>query len=204
MKLTEKEWLALYQNKTRDNFNLYRDFFTGLRMPPSQPHPETAARLDQWQVSASGSSARNTNPTVYCSHEDFILQNGCVFNAPSNAEHYLGDLSKQCFYNSFRRLNESPDKKYFYVEGFLRYGHFPPIQHAWLVDGAGQVWETTSSFPPAERLLESSLYYGVPFPRETVIKLLTANGYESILHDFELDLFRKEFDIRQNLRNCFV
>ncbi len=72
-----------------------------------------------------------------------------------------------------------------------------------LVDSAGQVWENTSSFPPAEKLLESSLYMGVPFPRDTVIKLLTANGYELILHNFELDLFRKEFDIRQNLRNCF-
>jgi hypothetical protein len=106
----------------------------------------------------------------------------------------LGPM-KQCYANAVRSLIcQSPDTsdELFYCEGYAieTEGLGLPIQHAWLVDGAGRVvdptWEDASKH----------VYFGVTFRTSLVLEMLEEAGMvPGLLHS--PDLMRRHFGTPQ-------
>lgn len=102
---------------------------------------------------------------------------------------------KHCYCNSVRALVcQGPDAadKFFYCEGYAmeKGGVWLPVQHAWLVDGAGRVIDPT--WPDASE----HVYFGVTFRSSFVLEMLEAAGMEPGLLNSPV-LMRRHFGTPQ-------
>lgn len=112
----------------------------------------------------------------YYSIEDFVLQQGRIFEATERPSNMQKKEDRQCFMNCFQILLSS--KKYEYAEGFAM-GLIPTL-HAWLVDKDGKAVDPTWAKP-------GCAYYGVVLPRELVIRSTYDRGRYGVLDNWEQD-----------------
>jgi hypothetical protein len=79
-------------------------------------------------------------------------------------------LPQQCFRNALMR--SLADRTLTYCEGYAL--HLIPTHHAWCVDAAGHVIETTWADP-------GTVYYGLAFAHDYVADHALATGYPGLL-----------------------
>lgn len=94
-------------------------------------------------------------------YEEFVLQHGRAFQAAPRPKGVRKQRDKMCFSNAFH-LAES--KGYIYVEGWAI--SFIPAHHAWCVTPDGIVVDPTWRKP------EGASYFGVPFRKEYLYKVM--------------------------------
>ena len=122
------------------------------------------------------------NPWVY----KFVLTHGAQFGkvvSLPDGEHH--GPKKLCFSNAFALTERCPEL--IFTEGFFRWvssgGHNMITQHAWTVNGRGNVCDPTS---------EGVEYFGIPFKRDYAQKTLTrispecTSLIENIVDDYPL------------------
>lgn len=106
--------------------------------------------------------------------ESFLLKHGQPYFV--NEKTYAGkrDTPKMCYMNATMAILDHPDRTY--VEGYIT-THGIPIAHAWTVDNAGQVYDSTI-VPKGGRVAG---YYGIPFANDYVFKSNLANKHYGLL-----------------------
>lgn len=90
---------------------------------------------------------------------------------------------KRCFNNAFNAATDGrlDPNEWFYAEGYaINPAHGLAINHAWLVNRAGEVMEVSPHWP------EDSVYFGVPFRRDYLITSALETGYPSPVWTFEM------------------
>jgi hypothetical protein len=103
-----------------------------------------------------------------------LLKHGMAY--PVGPGTFLGRKGKRhmCFMNAAHKALEGEGT---YVEGYVLMRGIP-IEHAWVVDEAGVVIETTIPKNMADKI---NLYYGIPFKREFLIEVLLKTKYYGLL-----------------------
>lgn len=83
---------------------------------------------------------------------------------------------RQCFYNSWCLVQETPGLVY--VEGFAQCRGIP-VEHAWVEEVDGSIIDTTwaAITDPGDE----AIYFGVRFTSEMAVKLSLQTGWSSIL-----------------------
>ena len=100
-----------------------------------------------------------------------VLERGVSYPPPKSGE-LPADIrpgqAKMCYNNAFMTAAAS-DGKYVYVEGYAADPNFGlPVQHAWVVDGDGSVYDPTWS--EANGIPPGSAYVGVEVDANTAIQ----------------------------------
>jgi hypothetical protein len=117
----------------------------------------------------------------YSCMEDLVLREGCTF------EYGRTEISgpiKQCFSNAYSWVLAHPDSTY--CEGYAQSEDIPiPIHHAWVLDGEGELAETT--LRRSEDAAVSYDYFGIAFETDFVIEVVEESGYCGILDDWRRD-----------------
>lgn len=116
------------------------------------PHTN-GARPEDWQ------KKRN-----YLCMEHFVLANGCFFKGRKLPKEYKKGGINQCFYNSWKGINEYSDIQY--VEGYAKV--FLPMQHAWNIDSHGVVDLTLKDNPIKPAPWTDLEYFGIVFNPEFI------------------------------------
>jgi hypothetical protein len=116
----------------------------------------------------------NNLPSGMDSVEGFLLKNGKDYFV--NAQTYAGarDTPKMCYMNATLAVLNNNDRTY--VEGYIT-THGVPIQHAWTVDKAGQVYDSTIN-PKNGRIAS---YFGIPFSSKYVLESSVKNKIYGLL-----------------------
>ena len=115
---------------------------------------------------------------VWNSLEHIVRDNGQRYRKAKLPTEFKMGIPKHCFYNCGVLAIKRPDLVY--VEGFAVAEKVPfPIHHAWLAKkGKTNVIEVTSSL--------FSVYYGIPFTQQYIIKkYATMKQCSSLLDDWE-------------------
>lgn len=126
-----------------------------------------------------------------------LIAYGKMFEPASTQPSWLtGGRPKACFLNSASYALVRSDV--YYTEGYAIDPMFPlPIQHAWLADGQGNV------FDPTWEHAGDHAYFGISFRKEFVKEMLAVNGNQcGILVDPVL--MRRNFGTRELIENAMV
>lgn len=121
------------------------------------------------------SLSAHPRPWPYMCVEDYVLQHGHEYTGRSLPEGFEFGAPKQCFANSLRLARRR--KSLLYCEGYgvtARVGI--PLHHAWCVDDAGNVYDTTWE--------DGVAYVGVTFDTRYVSETAKRTGYHSVLDNW--------------------
>ncbi len=124
----------------------------------------------------------------YKSLEQFVLVHGRSYTAADLPPGVNRMEPKNCYQNA---LDLAMDSDYIYVEGFGQ--HIIPMLHAWCVEaGTNRVVDPTWPHPPS-----TVLYYGVPFRKTWVRKIVGESGWFGVLDNWreEYPILRQELDV---------
>ena len=115
---------------------------------------------------------------VYNSYEELVLREGTTYTRLRSTEGYPRGVPKRCFLNATRIVDGNP-KSLTYVEGYAMSEKVTiPVEHAWAVDGEGNVVDTT--WPTSDAT--SRAYVGLPIPHRLRMRLQTQTGVYDILN----------------------
>jgi hypothetical protein len=109
----------------------------------------------------------------YHNVDDFVLRNGESFDHETTRPLLLMPLGL-CFQNASLRAKR--DASLTYCEGYA--WNVIPVLHAWLVDGDGQLIETTWREV-------GSAYYGIRFRTDYVWEQIKKHGHYSVLDQWQ-------------------
>lgn len=114
--------------------------------------------------------------------ESVVLKHGQRFAPPQVArpKGIRKGKDHQCYRNAYYLAMEHDLQ---YVEGFA--GFYVPMEHAWVIDEAGNVIETTWKTPGVD-------YYGIVLPMPFVNRVLVETGMYCVLNKNSKE-FRKKY-----------
>lgn len=148
-----------------------------IESPPPTTDPRTPNDFLAEYLKAEVAMLRSANhvPDIngYCSMTDFILRNGRAMKAGT----VCWALGKQ---NCFQHAAEAAmlERSITYCEGYAI--SIIPVHHAWLLDSAGNVIETT--WPEV-----GQAYFGIPFRTDYVRRQVKEQKHYSMLDQWETD-----------------
>jgi hypothetical protein len=122
---------------------------------------------------------QKTNASGITSAAGLIAQYGRPFYM--NEQSFVGKRKtmKACYMNSYRLATGDPDLTY--VEGYVNIG-IMPIEHAWVIDGAGFVIDPTLVAPDPKKHVNPLGYFGIPFKTSYIQKVALRSKVYGILY----------------------
>jgi hypothetical protein len=113
---------------------------------------------------------RGTWPDGWQSPEGLLLQHGQSYYIGEDTFKGRRGKAKMCYQNASHLMLNSADL--IYVEGYVDVGPIP-VAHAWCIDSEGTVIDPTLQDPKkAKTSVYPRGYFGIPFSREYVMKVL--------------------------------
>jgi len=128
---------------------------------------------------------------AYPTYAEFLLIHGQAYAPPVGRPRPKGvrkGPDKLCFSNA---TNAAYWDNRQYVEGYAT--SFIPVHHAWVLDGDGNLIETTWA-------KAGDAYWGVPFPQDIVDLSMLATGYYGVMSRLLLEEPYTEAGFRARLR----
>lgn len=105
-------------------------------------------------------------------YHSFLIKYGLEFKVIADDLPFSRGEMKRCYANSAERAWANRD--FYYVEGLACIEDYPvPLEHAWLVDRDGKVFDPTWE--------DGVSYFGVPFRASFVREMAAYTGYYGIL-----------------------
>ena len=123
--------------------------------------------LESWDASFKPTALVGDHLHSYNTEADFILKNGRAFERRELPGGLRSGRPRECFRNAARLALRKPDL-YTYVEGYAinRWVAIRPVAHAWCIDPADSVVDTTWE--------DGVDYFGVPFRHGYLRRVLDA------------------------------
>ena len=134
-------------------------------------HLKMVAALREGCISWGGEHA------AYHSYEDLVLREGTTYTRLGSTKGHPMGVPKRCYANATRLVDGNPGRLT-YVEGFAMSGEVGiAVEHAWAVDGAGSVVDTT--WPDSDA--SPRVYVGLPVPDGIRTRLQLETGVHEVL-----------------------